>query len=90
MTTERLSSGRIATAVITRTPLRGRMVELQRLVSGHRWMTIARARLDDRASAVFGAPISSGRITLRVAMSVNQAGAGLLGASSHAFVYRAT
>jgi hypothetical protein len=90
MTTERLSNGRIATRVITRVPLSGRLVELQQLAPGHHWKTIARARLDDRASAVFGAPIRSGRVTLRVAMSVNEAGAGLLGATSHAFVYRAS
>lgn len=85
---ELLSSGKIAAHVLSKRSLSGRLVELQELNANHRWTTIGRARLDRRASAIFGRPDAGGSLTLRVAMSVNQAGAGLLGAASHAFVDR--
>lgn len=84
-----LHTGQIATRVLTTRALSGRLVELQSLDGATgKWTTIARMRLDRRASAVFAPPATSAGLTLRVAMSVNQAGAGLLGATSHPFVYR--
>lgn len=85
---ELLSNGHITARVLSKRALAGRQVELQELNANHAWTTIARANLDRRASAVFGRPAGGGALTLRVAMSVNQAGAGLLGTTSHAFVDR--
>ena len=88
ITTRIAARGTVAVGVSAARSLVGRVVELQRK-AGPRWTTIETAALDKRAAAVFPAPLSRGSATLRVAMSVNQAGRGYLGASSHAFVYRA-
>lgn len=89
LTVEVLRDGAIATEAVTARPLRGRLVELQELdAASGRWTTIARTPLDRVAGAVFKPRAPSGVVTLRIALSVNQAGAGLLGATSHAFVYR--
>jgi hypothetical protein len=59
----------------------GKMVELQRKVGPTAWHTIDKASLGRSSTATFHlAPIHS---TVRIAMSVNQAGAGYLGAFSH-------
>ena len=92
MTVRVLGNGRIVAHVASSKHLFGRMVQLQQLTPAHEWTTIGKMRLDRSANAVFGAPtvgasLSADGTTLRVAMSVNQAGAGLLGASSHAFIY---
>ena len=50
-------------------------VQLQRLEPGGRWQTVARARLNAKSSAIFRATTPpTRRSTVRVAMSVNQAG----------------
>ena len=56
----------------------GRTVQLQRHLLSGRWLTIARARLNSNSSAVFSPKLKHGRSTLRVAISVNQAGGGYL------------
>ena len=43
-----------------------------------RWLTIARTRLNSSSAAVFQPKLKRGRSTLRVAISVNQAGGGYL------------
>lgn len=86
---ELLANGLVATRLLAGAPLRGRLVELQRLGAGGRWSTVGRARLDRSGGAVFSPAAALAGVTLRVAISVNQSGAGLLGASSHAFVDRA-
>jgi hypothetical protein len=89
LTVEVLRDGGIATEAVTARPLRGRLVELQELdAASGRWTTIARVPLDRAAGAVFRPSAHSGVVTLRIALSVNQAGVGLLGATSHDFVYR--
>ncbi len=62
-------------------PLRGRMVELQRLVGADTWRTIAKRPLGATSTATFHLTLP--RTTIRAAMSVNQAGAGYLGTFSH-------
>lgn len=75
------------TAHVSATPsLRGRMVELQRLTGGA-WQTIAKRPLSASSNAKF--VLALPHSTVRVAMSVNQAGAGYLGAFTHPFLYRA-
>jgi hypothetical protein len=61
---------------------------VQKLTDGT-WTTIAKQALNRRSETVF--PVSmlpGGTSTLRVAMSVNQAGVGYLGAMSNSFVYQ--
>ena len=56
----------------------GRTVQLQRHLLDGRWLTIARAHLNSNSAAVFHPKLKLGRSTLRVAISVNQAGGGYL------------
>ena len=58
-----------------------RLVQLQRRV-GSRWVTIRRVRLGERSRVEFRASLPPGTSTLRVALSVNQAGGGFLGGAS--------
>jgi len=60
-------------------------VQLQRRTSSG-WQTIAKRPLHGSA-ATFLVSLPTGLV--RVAMSVNQAGAGYLGTTSHTLVYRA-
>jgi len=85
MSVDQLRSGKLRTRVVAAKSFHGRMVELQRRV-GSTWRTIAKQPLHG-STAIFA--VSLPRTVVRVAMSVNQAGAGYLGASSHPFVYRA-
>ncbi len=86
MSISELSSGSLRAHVTAAKSLRGRMVELQRRV-GTRWQTVAKQPLRAASNATFAVslPVS----VIRVAMSVNQAGAGYLGTASHPLVYRA-
>jgi Tfp pilus assembly protein PilV len=77
-----ISGSRLFARVGAGGSMTGRFVQLQRLVGG-RWRTLARARLGTRSSATFAASLLPfGRSTIRVAMSVNQAGPGYLGGFS--------
>jgi hypothetical protein len=73
-----LEHQRFATHVGAARSFAGRVVQLQRhLLSGH-WLTIARAHLNGSSRAIFHPKLKRGRWTLRVAISVNQAGGGYL------------
>jgi len=85
MSVEQLASGRVIVDVRAMRHFRGRLVELQSR-SGRRWTTIDRKSLSRLGAALFTPPQRNA--TLRAAMSVNQAGAGYLGAATHAFAYR--
>ena len=65
----------------------GRLVQVQRRVNG-RWSTIRRVRLGPRSRTEFRVSLPKGRSTLRIALSVNQAGAGFLGGLSRAITVR--
>jgi hypothetical protein len=84
----RLTRLRIATHVAARRSFAGRTVQLQRLLPDGRWRTIARVGLNGSSSAIFHPKLRRGRWTLRVAMSVNQAGAGYLAGFSRAISVR--
>jgi hypothetical protein len=56
-------------------------VQLQRRTA-HGWSTIRHLSLSVRSRAEFRATLPKGHSTLRIAFSVNQAGAGYLGAIS--------
>jgi hypothetical protein len=81
-----LANGRIRAVVHGARGFGGRFVELQTRKASGRWTTLGRRRLSSASVAVFPATLPTS--TIRVAMSVNQAGAGSLGAASHALVYR--
>jgi hypothetical protein len=83
-----LSRARVWTRVTAGRSLKGRSVKMQQLSEGQ-WRTIAKRPLNSRSVAVFPASIlPGGTSTLRIAMSVNQAGTGYLGTSSRPFVYQ--
>ena len=65
-----------------------KQVQLQRLSSFGQWVTIKRVSLDLSSRARFRALLPCGANRLRIAMSVNQAGAGYLGAFSREITYR--
>ena len=62
------------------------MVQLQRLL-GNGWQTIAKQPLHAGNATSFA--ISLPNSVIRVAMSVNQAGSGFMGSTSHAVHYHA-
>lgn len=83
-----VSRHRIATHVTGARSFRGRVVQLQRRLANGTWRTIGRKRLNSGSSTVFAPSLRLGRSTLRIAFSVNQAGAGYLGGFSRAITVR--
>jgi phosphodiesterase/alkaline phosphatase D-like protein len=82
------TGARLSTHVVAGTSLAGRFVQLQRL-SGTRWVTVKRSRLNGSSTAFFRAALlPHGRSTIRIALSVNQAGPGYLAGFSRQLVYR--
>ncbi len=73
---------RFSTRVVAARSFAGLTVQLQRHRLNGSWLTIARARLNSNSTAVFRPKLKRGRSTLRVAISVNQAGGGYLGGFS--------
>jgi hypothetical protein len=83
-----ISRGRVWTQIGANRSLAGRSVQAQQLVEGQ-WRTVAKAKLNGNSVAIFpAAALPGGTSTMRIAMSVNQAGAGYLGAFSRTFVYQ--
>ena len=81
-----LGDGRILATV--QPALAGRYLELQ-LSSHGAWRVLVKSRISATGSVLFGplSPSESGAV--RTALSINQAGKGLLGATSHALAYHA-
>jgi phosphodiesterase/alkaline phosphatase D-like protein len=88
ITLQKLTKGRFATLVLAGRPFTGRYVQLQRLRADGGWRTIGRLRLSRLSRATFHPTLPRGRSTLRIAFSVNQAGAGYLGGFSRLLVVR--
>jgi hypothetical protein len=90
----RTSAGLLSTRVAGAHSFAGRRVQLQRRTAAGRWVTIKRLRLNNRSAALFRpvtfrAALPRGKAsTLRIAISVNQAGAGYLGGFSRTIVFR--
>ncbi len=90
----RTSAGLLSTRVTGLRPFAGRFVQLQRRTAAGRWVTIKRLRLNSRSTALFRpvtfrAALPRGTAsTLRIAISVNQAGAGYLGGFSRTILFR--
>jgi plastocyanin len=71
-------NGRFTTTVQSATSHAGRSVLAQRLSRFGQWVTLKKVRLGGSSSAVFRLRLPKGKSRIRIAMSVNQAGAGYL------------
>lgn len=81
VTLTRLASGRLVVRVIGGRTFAQRSVQLQRH-RGSKWSTIKRVILGARSRTEFKVELPKGTSRLRMAFSVNQAGAGFLGGIS--------
>jgi plastocyanin len=81
-------NGKFTTIVQSATSHAGRSVLAQRLSRFGQWVTLKKVRLGGKSSAVFRARLPKGKSRIRVAMSVNQAGAGYLGGYSPTITVR--
>ncbi len=87
VTVEELITGRILTHIATNRSLSRRAVRLQELTSSNRWSTISQAPLNRHNDALFAPLTHAGVRLLRISISADQTGAGLLGAASQRFLY---
>jgi Fibronectin type III domain len=83
-----IANRRFATRVVAERTFAGRRVQLQRRTASGRWVTLKHVRLNRRSAAVFRAALPRGTSRIRVAMSINQAGAGYLGGISRTLLRR--
>jgi hypothetical protein len=83
-----LSGGGFATRVTAARSFAFRVVQLQRRTALGRWTTLKRVRLNRHSAATFRAVLPKGTSRLRVAMSINQAGAGYLAGISRTILRR--
>jgi hypothetical protein len=88
ITVRELANGRLQAHVATGRSMAGREVQLQRLMPGNTWQTVAKRPLQATSTTTFALRVLPAS-TVRIAMSVNQAGAGYLGSTSHSLLYRA-
>ena len=88
-----ISFGRLngfVTRVFAGRSMARKQVQLQRFTNFGQWVTIKRVSLDLNSRARFQVPLPVGPNRLRIAMSVNQAGAGYLAGFSHEIIWRRT
>jgi trimeric autotransporter adhesin len=84
-----ITGARLTARAVAAASFAGKRVQLQVLVPGNRWETIATAPLNSRSAAIFKTTkLRRGSSQLRIAMSVNQAGAGYLAGFSRTLSYR--
>jgi plastocyanin len=81
-------NGRFLTIVQSGASHAGRSVQVQRLSRFGQWVTLKKVRLGGQSSAVFRLRLPKGKSHIRVAMSVNQAGAGYLAGFSPTITVR--
>jgi hypothetical protein len=81
-----LTHKRFSTKVVAARSFAGKVVQFQRR-SGAKWVTMKRIRLGGNSGAIFKAGLPKGSSSLRIAFSVNQAGAGYLGGTSRTITY---
>ena len=87
MTLTKITKGRISTHVTGASSFAGKFVKLQHL-TGSSWITVKQLRLNGNSTAIFSATVlPKGHSTIRVVMSVNQAGPGYLGGKSRTLSY---
>jgi hypothetical protein len=84
----RISGARLLTRVSAASSFAGKQVKLQR-ADGGRWVTVSQKRLSSSSGATFPETLfPTGTSTVRVAISVNQAGPGYLGGLSRELTIR--
>ena len=88
VTTHETTNGHIKTHVAAAVGFKGRLVKLQQLTTSGVWQTVAQKPLDYKSDAIFTPPPRAA--TTRIAISVNEAGAGFLGSTSTPFAYHTT
>ncbi|HEX6679815.1 MAG TPA: cupredoxin domain-containing protein [Gaiellaceae bacterium] len=81
-------NGRFTTAVQSATSHARRSVQAQRLSRFGQWVTLKKVRLGGKSSAIFRLSLPKGKSRIRIAMSVNQAGAGYLAGYSPTITVR--
>jgi hypothetical protein len=82
-----ITGKRFSTVVVAGHSFTGRYVQFQRRSSFGQWVTLKRVKLGTSSNAIFRATLPKGTSTLRIAISVNQAGTGYLGGISRTIVY---
>lgn len=85
---DELSNGHVSVHVDAGRSFRGRQVKLQRLLANGDWLTMTQKPLNRLSAATFALALPNSKV--RVAMSVNEAGAGFLGSASPLLSYHAT
>ena len=81
------TGARFSTRVVAARSFVGRYVQFQRRSSLGQWVTVKRVRLNASSAAIFRATLPRGSSSLRIALSVNQAGSGYLAGISRTIVY---
>jgi hypothetical protein len=81
-------NGRFTTIVQSAASHARRSVQAQRLSRFGQWVTLKKVRLGGQSSAVFRLTLPTGKSQIRVAMSINQAGAGYLAGYSPTITVR--
>jgi plastocyanin len=81
-------NGKFTTIVQSATSHAARSVLAQRLSRFGQWVTLKKVRLGGKSSAVFRLTLPKGKSRIRIAMSVNQAGAGYLAGYSPTITVR--
>jgi len=82
---DELGNGKITARVEGARTFRGSEVALQLRQANGAWETVLKKALGPNSAATFETTLRSS--TVRISMSVNQAGAGYLGTASHALLY---
>jgi hypothetical protein len=88
VTLRAVAGNRFSTRVAAASSFAGKIVQLQRRSSAGQWVTLKRLHLNTSSTVVFPAKLlPKGTSTVRIAFSVNQAGAGYLSGISRTIVY---
>jgi len=82
-----LTGNRFSTKVVAAKAFAGKFVQFQRRSSLGQWVTLKRVKLNSTSAAIFKPTLPKGTSNLRIAFSVNQAGAGYLAGLSRTIVY---
>jgi hypothetical protein len=82
-----LTANRFSTKQVAAHSFAGKYVQLQRRSSLGQWVTLKRMQLNAASASIFHPTLPTGTSTLRIAMSVNQAGPGYLGGISRTISY---
>jgi plastocyanin len=86
--TLRYRNGRFTTFVVAATSHAGRSILAQRLSRFGQWVTLRKLKLGKRSGRIFRLTLPPGPSRIRIAMSVNQAGAGYLAGFSPTITVR--